>query len=171
MAAKKFLRQVAGRIQEILGVQSSSGVANAGDIPALDDTGRLDVSMMPVGVTAETKQAVASEALNAGDMVNLWLSGGVLKARKADATAAGKEADGFVLAAFALGATAQVFLPSNTNTQRSGLNIGNRYYLDTTAGGITDTAPAGSGNVVQCVGKALSATELAFEPGDPITLA
>lgn len=46
MAAKKFLRNVAGAIQEILGIQSSTGASNAGDIPALDDNGYLDYSML-----------------------------------------------------------------------------------------------------------------------------
>ena len=37
-------------------------VADAGKIPGLDATGRLDTSVMPVGIGADTTQAVASEA-------------------------------------------------------------------------------------------------------------
>lgn len=171
MAAKDFLRIVAGRITQVFGIQTSSGAGDGGKIPALDDTGRFDISMMPIGVTAEVKTCLASENLAAGDLVNLWLTGGVLKARKADATTAGKEPDGFTLAAITSGNTATIYGPSNLNTSVSGLTIGTRYYLDTTAGGVTATAPSASGNIVILVGWATAATELMFAPGDPITLA
>lgn len=48
-----------------------------------------------------------------------------------------------------------------------GLTVG-RYYLDTTAGGITATPPSATNNVSQYVGKAISATELNFEPDDGV---
>ena len=95
---------------------------------------------------------------------------GTAKARKADATTAGKEANGFVLSAVTLGNNATVYF-DGTDTQLSSLTPGAVYYLATTAGGVTDTPPSGSGNVLQRVGRALSATELTFEPGEPITLA
>jgi len=100
MAAKKFLRFVNNVITEVFGVQASAGAGNAGDIVALDDTGRIDNSMMPVGIGADTAVIVASETLAAGDWVNVWNDAGTAKARKADATSAGKEVHGFVLAAF-----------------------------------------------------------------------
>jgi hypothetical protein len=58
-----------------------------------------------------------------------------------------------------------------TNTQLTGLTGGAMYFLSTTAGGVTSTAPSASGNVVQKLGRALSATEINFEPSDPIVLA
>lgn len=90
MAAKKFLRLISGVLTEVFGVQTSAGAANAGDIVALDDTGRIDNTMMPVGIGADTAVIAASEALAAGDWVNIWNSTGA-KVRKADATTAGKE--------------------------------------------------------------------------------
>jgi hypothetical protein len=173
MAAKSFLRVVAGRITQIMGVQSSAGAANAGDIPALDDTGRLDNSMMPVGIGADTKVLPASEALSAGNVVNVWYDAGTAKARKADATAEGKEATGFVLSGVSSGADATVYFEGSI-TGLSGLTPGARYYLSAaTPGALVDAAslPAASGNVIQYVGTATSATELSFEPSDPITLA
>ena len=125
---------------------------------------------MPVGIGADSKILPASENLAAGDLVNVWTDTGTAKARKADATVAGKEANGFVLAAVTLGQNATVYF-DGTNTQLSGLTPGAVYYLSTTAGGVTTTPPSGSGNVVQRVGRAVSATELTFEPGEPITLA
>ena len=168
MAAKKFLRLVNGVLTEIFGVQSSAGAANAGDFVALDDTGRLDNSVMPVGIGADTKSIPASEALAAGDWVNVWSSTGA-KVRKADATTAGKEAHGFVLAAVSSGANALVYF-EGTNTQVSGQTPG-PVFLQTTAGTGGATIPSASGNVVQNLGVALSATEVNFERGTPVTLA
>ncbi|MFT2588526.1 hypothetical protein, partial [Escherichia coli] len=67
MAAKKILRFVGNNITEVFGVQASTGAANAGDIVSLDDSGRLDMSMMPVGMGADTAVIASSEALAAGD--------------------------------------------------------------------------------------------------------
>lgn len=168
MAAKKFLRFINGIFTEVFGVQTSAGAANAGDIVALDDTGRLDNSLMPVGIGADTKTINASEALAAGDWVNVWNSTGA-KVRKADATTAGKEAHGFVLAAVANGAPALVYF-EGTNTQVTGQTPG-PVFLQTTAGTGGSTIPSASGNVVQNLGVALSATEVNFERGTPVTLA
>lgn len=168
MAAKKFLRFINGIFTEVFGVQTSAGAANAGDIVALDDTGRLDNSLMPVGIGADTKTINASEALAAGDWVNVWNSTGA-KVRKADATTAGKEAHGFVLAAVANGAPALVYF-EGTNTQVTGQTPG-PVFLQTTAGTGGATIPSASGNVVQNLGVALSATEVNFERGTTVTLA
>lgn len=168
MAAKKFLRLVNGVLTEIFGAQTSAGAANAGDVVSLDDTGRIDATMMPVGIGADTASITTSEALAAGDFVNIWNSGGA-KARKADATVAGKEAHGFVLAAVSSGAQATVYF-EGTNTQVTGQTAGNAY-LQTTAGKSGATAPAAAGNVVQLVGFATSPTSVNFQAGTPVTLA
>ena len=168
MAAKKFLRLIGGVITEVFGVQSSAGAANAGDFVALDDTGRINNDMMPVGIGADTKTIAASEALAAGDWVNVWNSTGA-KVRKADATTAGKEAHGFVLAAVSSGANALVYF-EGTNTQVTGQTPG-PVFLQTTAGTGGATIPSASGNVVQNLGVALSATEVNFERGTPVVLA
>ena len=169
MAAKKFLRIVSGVITEILGVQTSAGAANAGDIPALDESGRIDNSMMPVGIGADTAIVVASETLAAGDFVNVWDDSGTPKVRKADATTAGKEAHGFVLAAVSSAANATVYF-EGTNTQVTG-QTGGPVYLQTTAGKGGATVPSGSANVVQRIGFATSATAVNFDAGVPVKLA
>ncbi len=169
MAAKKFLRYVNNIITEVFGVQTSAGAANAGDMVALDDTGRIDNSMMPVGIGADTAVIDASEGLAAGDWVNVWNDAGTAKVRKADATTAGKEVNGFVLAAVTSGNPATVYF-EGTNTQVSGQTPG-PVYLQTTAGTGGATAPSASGNLVQQVGVALSATSVNFERGTPVVLA
>lgn len=168
MAAKKFLRLVNGVLTEIFGVQASAGAGNAGDLVSLDDTGRIDNSMMPVGIGADTSTISASETLAAGDWVNVWNSSGA-KVRKADATTAGKEAHGFVLAAVTSGNPATVYF-EGTNTQVTGQTPG-PVYLQTTAGTGGATIPSASGNVVQQIGVAVSATAVNFERSAPVTLA
>lgn len=164
MAASKFLALVSGRLREIAATVTSTGIADDGKIVALDSNGRLDNSVMPVGIGTETKSIQASENLGAGNLVNIWNSGGQFRVRKADATSQGKEAHGFVLNSVLSGAQAEVYL-EGTITGLTGLLPG-RYYLATSPGEITPTAPSASGNVVQYVGTAVSTTELTFEATD-----
>lgn len=169
MPAKKFLRLVSGVITEVFGVQSSAGAGNAGDLVALDDTGRINNDMMPVGIGADTATITASETLAAGDWVNVWNDASTAKVRKADATTAGKEVHGFVLSAVTSGNPATVYF-EGTNTQVTGQTPG-PVYLQTTAGAGGTTIPSASGNVVQQVGVAVSATAVNFERSAPVTLA
>ncbi|MEE8629069.1 hypothetical protein [Methylobacterium ajmalii] len=170
MAAKTFARRVAGVWREIVGVVVSTGAANDGDIPALDATGRLHTSVMPVGYGADTKVVVASEALSAGNLVNLYDNAGTINVRKADASVEGKECNGFVLAAVVQGGNATVYF-SRLITGLSGLTDGARYYLATTPGGLTATPVTGVGTVDQYIGKATSTSELTFEPDDYVVKA
>jgi hypothetical protein len=146
---------------------SSAGAGDSGKLVALDGSGKIDTTMMPVGVGADTAIITASEALSAGDFVNIWNSSGA-KARKADATTAGKHAMGFVLSAVSNGNPATVYF-EGTNTGVTGQTPGD-VFLATTAGTATTTAPSSSGNVVQSIGFATSATAINFQAGRPITL-
>lgn len=168
MAATKFIRLISGILTEIAGVVISTGAPNDGDIPALDASGKLDVSVLPVGVGPEVQVMLASEALSAGDLVNIWLDVGVVKARKADNTAPGKEANGFVLSAYAPAASATVYGPSQLNTAKSALTLGATYWLGA-AGGIVAAPPTGAAVVSQVVGKSVSLTTIMFHPLHPIT--
>jgi len=168
--ADKYLYNNQGTLTEKQATVVSTGATDAGKIVALDSTGKLDNSLMPVGIGADTKVLPASENLAAGNFVNVFNDAGTTKVRKADATVAGKEANGFVLSAVTAGNDATVYF-EGTNNQLSGLTGGAMYFLSTTAGGVTSTAPSGSGNIVQKVGRALSATEINVEFSDPIVLA
>ena len=63
MATQGFLARVAGKTKQIFATTTSAGAADAGKIPALDGAGRFDMSMMPLGIGANTTQATASEAM------------------------------------------------------------------------------------------------------------
>lgn len=168
MADKYVSLNSAGNFQEVEGLVTSAGAGDSGKIPALDNTGRLDDSLMPVGIVPEVKDVVTSENLSAGNLVNLYDNGGTLTARKADASNAYR-ANGFVLAATTSPAAARVYFEGSI-TGLSGLTPGATYILDDTAGGIvTTSAGFGTGDIVQQVGFALSATELLFEAG-PVTI-
>lgn len=167
--ADKYIYNNGGTLTEKSGTTSSSGAADAGKIIALDATGRIDVTMMPAGFGDDAVNIVASETLAAGDFVNVWNDAGTPKVRKADATTAGKHAHGFVLAGVSIGASAKVFF-EGTNTQLSGLTAGDRF-LSTTAGQTIATAPSASGNVVQKLGVAVSATAINVEIQQHIVLA
>lgn len=164
----KFIKLNAGTLTEESTVSTSAGAGDVGKIPGLDASGRLDTSFMPTGIGADTQSITTSEALAAGDLVNIWNSTGA-KVRKADATTSGKEAHGYVLAAFGSAVAATVYFEGN-NAQVTGLTPGPQY-LSTTPGLATATPPSGSGNVVQRVGFATAATNLNFQSQPPVVLA
>ena len=193
---KKFLKQVAGMLTEEAALTTSDGAADADKIPALNASGVLDKSilnavsvstgasdsektvilgndgrisatMMPVGVGQDLQILTASEALSSGNYVNIWENSGA-KVRKADATTAGKEAVGFVLASAAPGDQVTVYfegMNTGVSAQSPGL-----VFLSTTAGLGTSIPPSGSGNVVQTVGIATSATSVNFQWTRPVLL-
>lgn len=194
MAAPRYLNLIAGRTRQVIAILASAGSADAEKVVAtntsgvLDDSiinaattgnsktlktlpdGTIDPSVLPTGIGADVKNLPASEALAAGDLVNIWFDAGTAKVRKADATTEGKEADGFVKAAVGLNATAAVYFEGRI-TGLSGLTPGTRQYLATSAGQVVASAPATAGNIVQWIGVAVAAGEIDFEKSNPITVA
>lgn len=197
MAAPRFLATILGRVKMIATIATSAGADDAEKVPSTNASGvldpsilnaatsgankilmtgadgRLDPETMPAGIGQDAKTLPASEALAAGNIVNVWNDAGTAKARKADATAEGKEGVGFVLAAVASAANATLFFEGRI-TGLSSLTAGARYYLSAATPGalvLAASLPSTAGNVVQYIGTAVSATELDFEPGEPITVA
>lgn len=169
--ANKYLKNNSGVLTEEEATQTSAGAGDAGKIPALDSGGKLDDTMMPVGVSADTASIEASEDLAAGDVVDIYDNSGTSNVRKADGSTAGKYVTGFVLGSVTSGQDATVYFESQNN-QLTGLTAGTRMYLSASnPGQITATAPTGAGQVVQYVGRVINATTVAFEPAQPIVLA
>jgi len=166
--AGDFLKLVNGVITEALAIITSAGAGDSGKIPKLDAAGKLDPSLMPSGIAPESRTLTASEALSAGDLVNVWDDAGTPKMRKADADAIGKQAHGFVLASVSSAASGTFFPEEGVITGLTSLTPGATYFLSQTAGGITTTAPTGANVIAQVVGFALSATELQFRPQSPV---
>ena len=170
MAGEKFTKHDGtGGLAEQAAAQSSAGAADAGKVVGLDEEGLLSPTMMPVGIGADTSSIVTSESLVAGDYVNIYDNAGVFTARKADATVAGKEARGFVLAAVTSPAAALVYF-QGSNNQVTGQTAG-EVWLSTTPGLGVATPPTAVGNRVQSIGVATSATSVNFDRSKAITLA
>lgn len=170
MAVAKYLKTSNGVLVEQAAINTSAGAGDEGKIPALDAAGRLAANMMPTGFGADVQSIQASENLAAGDYVNVHTVSAAARIRKADATSAGKEADGFVLAAVTSGQNGDVYFEA-TNNQVTGQTAGGDVFLSTTPGAGTATCPTGTGNVQQRLGKAISTTAVNFERGTPIVLA
>ena len=167
--ASKYLELTSSGTAEKEALVTSAGAADGGKIVALNSAGKVDETMMPDGIGADTTIAVAYENLAASNLVNLFNDGGTLKARKADASGGfAKQADGFVKTSFATGASATVY-NDGTVTGLTGLTVGAKYYLSgSAAGSVSATPPTTAAYISQYVGKAKSATELIFEQGEPI---
>jgi hypothetical protein len=162
MGSSKFLtRDNTGRQKLVSGVSSSGGVVTGNEVVALTG-GVISPTLLPPGVEIQVKEYVTSEALSAGDFVNIWSDSGTDKARKADA-GNNRPAMGFVLAGVSSGAIASVF-NKGENNQVTGLTTGVSYFLSaTTPGGVSATPPSTTGKIIQFLGKAMSANSIAFE--------
>ena len=166
----KFIKQSAGVMAEEATVQTSAGAGDSGKVPNLNASGEIDITMIPSIVGAETIDLEATEALAAGDLVNIFDDAGTAKARLADASDISTQANGFVISPILALATGTIFL-EGTNDQLSGLTPGTTYFLSETPGAITLTAPTTSTAILQQVGRSHSATKLSFEAHPPIVLA
>lgn len=169
MAGKKYIELGAAGLQEKAATDSSAGAGSAGDLVALDGTGKIPMNMMPVGIGASTKSIVASEAITAPALVNIWNDSSVAKIRKADA-ATNKPANGFILASVASAAAADVYFEGEV-TGFSGLTAGKVWLSSTVPGATQATIPTTSGHIAQSVGWATSATTIDFESSEAITRA
>ena len=163
MAAQRFLARTGGKTKQMQGKAVSTGAPDAGALVALGDSGRLDQSVMPLGIGVQVDILPASEALDAGDFVNIHDDAGAAKARKAD-NSNGRPADGFVSTAVTVSGDATIYPLDGVNAAMVALLPGKEYWLGT-AGDVTatplDETDAGNANKIsQQLGKALTATEL-----------
>ena len=166
--ADKFLQVgTTGNLEEKEAIVVGGSAENAGSIVALDENGKLDDTVMPVGIGAETKVITASENLSANDVVNIYDDAGTVKVRKANATDDTKPAHGYVKDAVTSGSQAVVY--TDGYLPGTGLTIGSKYFLSAeTPGGVTTTPPSATGNIAQVIGVAVSTTDIKFEPLVPI---
>lgn len=156
-----------GRVAEKSGIVTGGTAGQAGELVQTDASGRLDQSVMPVGIGADTHAGTAGEAVTAGDFVAIDASGDVVRA---SAASGGKDAIGFVLDNAASGGAITVYMEGR-NTDLTGLTPGARYYLsDVTPGGVTQVPVTGAGKRHQFLGTAITASSIAFEADDSITL-
>lgn len=166
--ADKYIALLNGLDQEVEGTVTGGTAAQNGKIVALGTDGKLDQSLMPVGIGADVFSTTAGEALTAGDFVYITATG---TARKASGASGGNPAIGFVLTSVANAAPVMVYF-EGSNTSLTGLTVGARYYLSATvAGAATATPVSGTGTLHQYLGRAYSATAISTEIDDHIVRA
>lgn len=148
---------------------TSAGSADSGKVVALNSSGVLDITLLPAGIGSASMTILASETIASSALVNVWNNSSVANVRNANATDATKPAVGFVLAGVSSGSSATVNFAGQLITGVSGLTIGASVFLSAaTSGAVTSTAPSATGNLLQYVGYAVSATEFIFDPSPGI---
>lgn len=166
----KYLKLSLGDTVEETSLPSSAGTSSAGRIPELDPSGRLDMTMMPVGVGLDVTFTTAGEALSAGDFVYFDTQG---RALRADATTVTKAAQGFTTTGVIMGANVNIYY-NESNTGVTGLTPGISYFLSGLNPGkmvTSDSLPIGTGKIIQRLGFAQTATSLHSAIKTPIILA
>jgi hypothetical protein len=147
-------------------VVPSTGTSQAGLPVVLNPDGAIDPTLIGTAIDAQ-----AGEAVNSGNLVNLFSAGGVLTMQKAFAANSGTapsgspypaSALGFVGTDVALGGTGFVsfggfFRYMDLVAEFSGVDIGKEVFLSAvTPGGITKARPSGAGELAQAVGYVLA---------------
>lgn len=155
-------KNASGELEEIIPILISTGAPDASKLVQTNAQGKIDVTLLPTGIGADTVVAEANEALQAGDFVNLYDDGGTFKARLADASDVSTKAWGFVLSAYIATDPATVYMRGE-NDQLAGLTAGEQQFLSETAGEITTTPPSTDGAYCQQIGIATSANSVDFE--------
>lgn len=166
----KYIKRDAttGEHAEQAGTVVGGTVAQAGKITALDNTGRLDPSIMPVGIVADTYTGSAFESIQNGAFCYIRSDGQIANATGA---VGGIECMGFALAGGSTGTAVTIYFEGR-NTSLGGLIPGKRYYLSATIpGGLTDVPLIGGDKIHQYLGRAVTSNTLSFEPGESIILA
>jgi hypothetical protein len=141
---------------------TSAGAGDAGKIVALNVNGLIDDSMLP---TSDSTSYPTTENLAAGNLVNVFDNGGTTSLRKAD-NSNGRQAHGYVKVGSSSPAANTIYR-DGVNENASGLTVGDPVFLGV-SGAPTQDPNVGSGNILQQVGVAESATSYAFEQGECI---
>ncbi|NNJ10595.1 hypothetical protein EKD04_009665 [Chloroflexales bacterium ZM16-3] len=146
-----------GVIERQTPITTSAGAGDAGKIPAVGADGKLDPSLMPATGGDSSETITTSEALAAGDWINIHQVSNVRRVRKALGTDTTKPVHGFVNTAVNSGADAAVYTRGvNGSVPLSGFTVadaGVPVFLSAgTSGGCTKTPPSAAGNIVQRLG-------------------
>ena len=147
-------------VQKYLTSATLYGLDQAAVVGTAITANTLPTSADAVGVV------LASEALVAGNLVNVWSDNGLFKVRRATSVAGTSyPAHGFVLDSVASGALVHVYY-TGLNTALSGMSPGVQYL--SALGAVTSQPSVATGAVVQRVGFATAANMLSFSVLTPV---
>lgn len=103
----------------------------------------------------------ATETISIGQAVNIYASGAEAWARLANATDSTKPCHGVAISVY--GDEVEILLAGGFYKAEA-FSVASRYFLSTTGGALTTTAPAASGNIVQPIGFSLDANNFFVNP-------
>lgn len=106
---------------------------------------------------------IASVAITAGQIVNLFDDAGTMKARLANANSATTMAHGIANTSAAAGARFEMQWLRSFVVSIGGMIPGTLYWLSTTGGAIQNTSPVAVGTIRQPIGVAWAAAELLMD--------
>lgn len=149
MASRKPLVIISGQLQEIPAGDSISVAADEVDVLTRTNA---NAGSIVIGCPVYASVAGSVDKANASAIASSKCIGLVADTSIAAAASGNIQCDGILVAT-----TGQW---DAITGQTGGLTVNAMYYLDTTAGELTSTAPSASGNYVVRVGIALSTTEL-----------
>lgn len=110
-----------------------------------------------------------SDAVTAGDFVNVWDNGGLFFVRPAIANVDGKEAHGFVRESGAAGDIVTIYT-DGYNDLLTGLAPGTNFLSPSVAGKATRDVPQNAGEFVQQIGAAVNENTIHFNPTSRVLL-
>lgn len=123
---------------------------------------QFTVASGAVTIKAQTATLTAGTNLTNGNLVYMATADGKMELTDADASSTTAGLLAMTTGTVNENATGEFLLEGIYTT--SGLTAGATYYVSTTAGAITSTAPTGTGDAVRIVGYAISSTLLWFCP-------
>ena len=142
------------------GTYSVSVVNKAESLWGIIETGHLYTH---AGFAWYIEDKQAGEALSGGNLVYLKSDEKWWKT-DADVEATTKGLIGIAMAAISANSTGKVSILGRVYNAGWSWTVGAPIYVSCTAGGITQTAPSGSGDQVRKIGHALSSTTIIFNP-------
>lgn len=114
--------------------------------------------------------AKATEALAAGDFVNIYDNAGVVSVRRAIATAYATAANGFVRSDVTSGASGLINLAGMNDKIVIAATLQDCYLSDATAGKVISSAPTTAGRIKQNLGLAIAGVGVFFMPRVPVII-
>lgn len=166
----KYFDWIGAKWQQVVPILTSSGAPDSGKMAQTGANGKFHLSLMADGVVPDQKTGVSNGAITLNDLCYIETAGTI--ARATAASAGPHEAMGFATSTVITGVSVTI-QDQGIMSGFTGLTPGARYFLsDVTPGGVLiDPGPVGAGKIAQFIGYAMSATEINFEPDQPVWLA